>query len=197
MPELMTISELARAEGVDKALMSRRIKALKLETTPGPRGAKFVDLARYKEATGRPVAEAPKNVIEYMARRGKFGSGEQLFNRLEAAKLLRARYVKACAGDEKADGAIDEIEKMLGDFGTELVYHVVLGDQPLERFRNGDVGHLQMVLKAHLDSIAEKFQLRARGGAEWNRLRIEKSNNRLARRRRRCSLPEISALIDR
>ncbi|MFL9827204.1 MarR family transcriptional regulator [Rhodoplanes sp. SY1] len=52
----LTISEIARRRGVDKAGVSRRVSRLvrdgKLSTRPGPRGTKLVNLAAYDHALG-------------------------------------------------------------------------------------------------------------------------------------------------
>jgi DNA-binding MarR family transcriptional regulator len=52
----MTVSELARHRGVDKAAISRRVARLvdleRLATRPGPRGAKLINVAEFDKATG-------------------------------------------------------------------------------------------------------------------------------------------------
>lgn len=53
----LTISEIARQRGVDKAAVSRRVSRLEAEgrvaTRPGPRGSKLVNIAGYDYAVGQ------------------------------------------------------------------------------------------------------------------------------------------------
>src|ERR1700722_2442231 len=102
MQHQLTISALARAEGVDQAAMSRLVKQLKLETSPGPRGAKLVAVASYLQAVGRPATEQlqpPSDQLERLARKGKLGTARECASRLAAARSYQ-HLVKAAASCE-------------------------------------------------------------------------------------------------
>jgi hypothetical protein len=156
----MTITALARAEGVDKALMSRRVKQLKLETLPGPRGAKLVTVASYLKAVGRPATDEPGppgEQLDRLARKGKLGRGAEAEARLKAARAYQGQSLRAAGGDLKAAARIGEINRALGVDATERCRALLIERRPLESFADPDKFYLLQCFREHLDCIAESF----------------------------------------
>lgn len=179
MQQMMTITALARAEGVCKALMSKRVKQLNLKTFPGSRGAKLVAVPSYLQAMGRPGKLGPAaDQLELLARKGKLGGPAETVARLKAARSyqhlvklaascdmnahavarLKARSyqdpVKFAAGSE-AHARIREIELALGLDATELCRGLLIEERPLRSLPDPDKFHLLWCFRAHLDCIAE------------------------------------------
>jgi hypothetical protein len=131
----MTISALARAEGVDKALVSRRVKRLKLETLPGPRGAKEVNVAAYLRAMGRganvQLETPPSDELDAMARKGRLGRGTEGAIRIQAARAYRQLVMRATSGDLKALTGLHKINQALGEDGAALCRSVIVDGRPL------------------------------------------------------------------
>lgn len=160
MQRRMTISGLARAEGVDKALMSRRVKQLKLETFPGPRRAKLVTIASYLKALGRPATEElrpPADRLDRLARRGKLGAGAQADIRLETARRYKRLSESAAKGDKKALALLNQIHRALGDDATGRCRALLVEDQLMDYFSEADRRYVLRSLREHLDCIAAHF----------------------------------------
>ena len=186
MQHQLTISALARAEGVDQAAMSRLVKQLKLETSPGPRGAKLVAVASYLQAVGRPATEQlqpPSDQLERLARKGKLGTARECASRLAAARSyqhlvkaaasrdmnahavtrLKARsyqdQVKFDAGS-KAHVRIREIEDALGIDGARRCRAMLIDGQSLRSaFAGLRRSYVLQYLREYLDCIAEKLSM--------------------------------------
>ena len=158
MQQRMTITALARAEGVCKALMSRRVKQLNLETFPGPRGAKLIAVASYLQATGRPATDEPGppgDQLELLARKGKLGPRAAADARLKAARAYQGMSKRAAGSDLKAAARIGEIHRALGLDATELCRALLIEERPLRSFPDPDKFHLLQCFRANLDCIAE------------------------------------------
>jgi hypothetical protein len=156
----MTITALARAEGVDKALMSRRVKQLKLETRRGPRGAKLVAVASYLQAVGRPATDEPGppgDQLDRLARKGKLGRGAEADARLKAARAYQGLSLRAAGGDLKAAARIGEINRALGVDATERCRALLIEGRPLQSLADPDKFYLLQCFREHLDCIAESF----------------------------------------
>jgi hypothetical protein len=156
----MTITALARAEGVDKALMSRRVKQLKLETLPGAHGAKLVTVASYLRALGRPADEElqpPGDQLDRLVRRGNFGVGAQADIRLKAARRYQVLSSRAGGGDLKAAAQIGDIHRALGVDGTERCRALLIEGRPMRCFFEADRRYVLRSFREHLDCIAENF----------------------------------------
>jgi hypothetical protein len=112
----MSISEIARSEMCDVALISRRIKALGLKSERGFRGAKLIDHEEYQRAVGRgdKDVQAATNFVELLALRGKLGRGTDGKLRVEAARIYLDLYRKASRGSTKADELLVRVEQALG-----------------------------------------------------------------------------------
>lgn len=160
MLQRMTISALARAEGVDKALMSRRVKQLKLETFPGPRRAKLVTIASYLKALGRRTTEElrpPIDQLDRMARRGNFGTGAQAPIRLEAARRYKQLSARVANGDMKVAALMAAINKALGDDAAARCHALLVEDRPMRYFFEADRRYVLRSFREHLDCIAAEF----------------------------------------
>jgi transposase-like protein len=156
MQQLMTITALARAEGVCKALMSKRVKQLNLKTLPGPRGAKLVAVPSYLQAMGRPGKLGPAaDQLELLARKGELGGAAESVARLKAARSYQGLVKEAAGSDMKAAARIREIHLALGLDATELCRALLIEERPLRSFRDPDKFHLLRCFRAHLDCIAE------------------------------------------
>jgi hypothetical protein len=156
----MTITALARAEGVDKALMSRRVKKLKLEILPGARGAKLVAVASYLKAVGRPAHDElgpPGDQLDWLARKGKLGRGAEAFARLKAARAYQGLSLRAAGGDLKAAARIGEINRALGVDATERCRALLIEGRSLQSLADPDKFYLLRCFREHLDCVAENF----------------------------------------
>lgn len=87
----LTVSELARQRGVDKAAISRRITRLGLELRPGPRNSKLVNVAAFDHAVGTSTdAVRAANSAKAAAREQASSDGEDKVLSREQAR--RAAY---------------------------------------------------------------------------------------------------------
>jgi hypothetical protein len=162
MMQRMTISDLARAEGVDKALISRRVKSLGLKTLPGPRGAKFVNLADWNRVCGRrpdEVLKAPADLLDHLARRGKLGTTGEATTLVKAGRLYQVFYRRSAVGDSKAEERLRAIEQTLGVNSIDLCNLVLIEGRPLTEIK-AEQRFLQMRLRECLGEIAKKLGLR-------------------------------------
>jgi hypothetical protein len=157
----MTISDLARAEGVDKALISRRVKKHKLETLPGPRGAKFVDEGEYRRAMGRsaaaPLHTPPCDELEMLIRKGHW-RGQEATIRQMAGHHYRALVLRADLGDRKAQAALVKINGYIGLDAAETCRCVLVTGRPLFAVYYGhDKKYAVWDFGRRLDQIAWKL----------------------------------------
>jgi len=162
MQHQLTISALARAEGVDQAAMSRLVKQLKLETSPGPRGAKLVAVASYLQAVGRPATEQlqpPSDQLERLARKGKLGTARECASRLAAARQYK-QLSDAARRDMKASSRVREIENALGIDGARRCRALLIDGWSLRSSFAGLRGsYVVQYLREYLDCIAEKLSM--------------------------------------
>ena len=111
-PSWVTISDLARCEGVTKTAISRRVARLaaqcKLETRTGTNRAKEVNLGQYEKITGKcfDPARIPLDEISRLAVRGEISALQlwaarryQLIWRAQDAPLLRKVFSLLSASD--------------------------------------------------------------------------------------------------
>jgi len=160
--ERLTISDLAREEGVDKALISRRVKKLEqqglLPTYSGPNNSKLVNRSQYNQACGRPGKMAPLgDPISQMAYRGKLGREEVLTRRLEAARKYAELFRRADGGEQPAAQRMDELDSLLGIRGAELCYLILVKEKNLKEIDSSDRSHLLATFCDCLDLLAENF----------------------------------------
>ena len=157
MQQRMTITALARAEGVDKALMSRRVKQLKLDTLPGSRGAKLVAVASYLQAVGHPKLGPPGDQLDRLARKGKLGRRAEADARLKAAREYQGLSLRAARGDLKAAARAGEINRALGVDATERCRALLIEGRSLQSLADPDKFYLLRCFREHLDCIAENL----------------------------------------
>src|ERR1700722_17381431 len=162
MQQQLTISALARAEGVDHAAMSRLVKQLKLETSPGPRGAKLVAVESYLRAVGRPATEQlqpPSDQLDRLARKGKLGTARECASRLAAARQYK-QLSDAARRDMKASSRVREIENALGIDGARRCRALLIDGWSLRSSFAGLRGsYVVQYLREYLDCIAEKLSM--------------------------------------
>jgi hypothetical protein len=138
---LVSISELARRKGVDKALISRQVGALNLRTYPGKGGAKLVNIAEFDRA------------------RGQTGDGvkEQA---AATARLFRDEPEQGASGAAPTDGSLASAQRQ------KLLYEIELRKLELEE-RNGllvpvaDVIEAQRKIGDAEAQIIDRLPLRA------------------------------------
>jgi hypothetical protein len=122
----VTISDLARCEGVTKTAISRRVARLaaknKLETRTGAYRAKEVKLDQYEKITGRRYdpARIPVDEISRLAVRGEISS-QQLMAARRYRLILRARDAQL----------IRKVSSLLSINDVDLCRRLLLHDQPL------------------------------------------------------------------
>jgi hypothetical protein len=115
---LMTVSDLARHQGVNKALISRRVKAFGLRTEPGPYGAKLVNVSEYDRALRRArTIRVCAEFIERLRRSGKLGK----LDTKTGEEIYRALQVAASAGAAAADDLLSRLEKDLEGASESLL----------------------------------------------------------------------------
>jgi hypothetical protein len=146
-----TISGLARAQGVDKALISRRVKALEasgqLKCLPLGSNKKFVDLAAYCLATGIPLDKLE-------ASRTQTAEGSD--RHVSAARCF-ADLVQNAARDTKAGELLAKIDSDLGYLDRELLRRVLVRNYTLAQISKLDaksVAFLAQRLRLALDLVA-------------------------------------------
>ena len=159
MQQRMTISDLARTLGVDVALISRRVKALRLQTWPGPHGAKFVAIEDYKKAVEHKRSEAQQTtgLLELMRRKGKLGQHEEAAARMRFAHLYQRLRRQACGGDLNADEALREIDRELGADGSDLCRRILIAGHALDQIELADRSYWQRRFVECLDLMGRKF----------------------------------------
>ena len=122
----VTISDLARCEGVTKAAISRRVGRLiaksKLETRTGAYRAKEVNLDQYEEITGKRFdpARMPLDEISRLAVRGEISDLQ-----LMAAR----RYRLICRSRDSQ--LLHKVSSLLGVNDIDLCHRLLLRDQSL------------------------------------------------------------------
>ena len=99
----LTVSELARQRGVDKAAISRRITRLGLELRPGPRNSKLVNVAAFDHAVGTSTdAVRAANSAKAAAREQEASTGEgQVLAREQARRAAYDADLKKLDLDER------------------------------------------------------------------------------------------------
>jgi len=175
----MNITSLARAEGVCKALMSKRVKQLNLKTFSGARGEKLVAVPAYLQAMGRPGKLGPAaDQLELLARKGNLGSPAEAVAGLKAARSYQSLVKLAACSDMNAHAVarlkarsyqdlvdrsaasealacLREIHLALGRDATELCRQLLIEERPLRSFPHPDKFHVLRLFRAHLDCIGE------------------------------------------
>ena len=112
----LSISDLARVEGVDKAHISRRVKSLKadgrVETRSGGRRV-LVDVGQYGAGVGREIdptrCDAP-DALKTIGSRRKAGDSKRTRSKLQAAREYQKIMRMASVGDQAALSALTTIQ---------------------------------------------------------------------------------------
>lgn len=121
----LSISDLAREKGVDKAAISRRVAELEgeglISTRPGPGKSKLVNLAQYDLVVGETTDLARERTAETVQANREFG-GDM---RRREADVKKAQYEAALKSIElgKAVGSLVEIKRVaevIAEVGEEL-----------------------------------------------------------------------------
>jgi DNA-binding MarR family transcriptional regulator len=193
---LVSVSELARQRNRDKALISRQVGRLvadgKLQTYPGPRGAKLINVAEYDRAIGE-TADAFKEQAAETARlyrgdeitpndsglslagrqgvpaEGTVGAAQQkkLTYEAEIRRLdLLARLERVMPRDKVVEG----VRKLLDVIIRQLEQLPLLDDELIAAARDGRQA-VRAVLKKKVFDIrtaaaAAAAELQAQGKAE-------------------------------
>ena len=122
----VTISDLARCEGVTKTAISRRVTQLvalnKLETRTGTNRAKEVNLDQYEQITGKRFdpARIPLDEISRLAARGEI-STLQLMTARRYRLIWQVRDVQL----------LRKASSLLSVYDVDLCRRLLLHDQPL------------------------------------------------------------------
>ena len=156
---LMTITGLARAKGVDKAYISRRVKALGLKTQRGPNNSKFVNIAEY-DAAAKRAKIGPRDVVDLLAWRGKLGYGPELRMRRDAARSYQQFWHQAAAGVADAEAKLVSSAGLLGVINGEICHQILIAEKPLHELIL-DRSLTLAYLRDSLDLLAKAFAVAA------------------------------------
>jgi hypothetical protein len=126
---MMSVSDIARARGVDKSYESRRIRKLELRTWPGPGRRKCVSVEEYKSKTGLTDADlvVPRDSLEVLRRDGSLSDAQ-----VYVARLYQNLISRAGAGDVMADAIVHQIHRRLDVEDVELFRRVLVLGEPLD-----------------------------------------------------------------
>ncbi len=167
----LTVSELARQRGVDKAAISRRITRLGLELRPGPRNSKLVNVAAFDHAVGTSTdAVRAANSAKAAAREQEASAGEDKVLAREQAR--RAAYdadLKKLDLDERLGKLlpVDSIEDAMSRCAEAMVRNI---DQIASRAddlaaavaRDGGAGarrELKVIARELRETLARELRL--------------------------------------
>jgi hypothetical protein len=167
---LVSISDLARLQSRDKALISRNVTALqkagRIKAQPGRYGSKLIDLQEYEGATGKLIDARHflglSLVIELMAREGRLGEGDVMPRRLKAARYFVQLQGRADRGDEHAVVLVRALDGSLGVIDSCLVRSVLIVNKTITDLARAEPGvpvrFLTRRFCACLDIIAAHVQ---------------------------------------
>lgn len=133
---LVSISDLARLEGVDKASISRRVKkyvnAGKIRPRQGSNRSKLISLEEWHSAargsTG-PTHTQPLDSIDLLPRPPK--TDPQWPQYLLAARACRNQYLMATQGEELSLEIVTRIQDYVGDRGFSLFKAAIVNGAPV------------------------------------------------------------------
>jgi len=151
----VTISDLARCEGVTKTAISRRVTRLaskgKLETRTGANRAKEVKLDQYEKITGKRFdpARVPLDEISRLAVRGE----------ISTLQLMAARRYRLICRARDAQ-LFRKVSSLLSVNDADLCHRLLLRDQSLNEIaRNMHYVRCSLLhrLSTCLDTLAREF----------------------------------------